>query len=125
MHHHLIDAGLRLETSIITQTGQAWSTHHIACLVGYGANGVHPYLLWEAVAHQFLLPKSASQRKAGKLPDITLEKAFVNCRSALVAQWEIRAMRGQTHSGMQCLQSRTRMLDSVTFRTALAAFPLS
>ena len=44
VHHRLIDEGLRMDTGIVVETGSAWSTHHFACLVGYGANAVHPYL---------------------------------------------------------------------------------
>ena len=39
--------GLRTETSIIAETAQAFSTHHIAVLVGYGAHAVVPYLAFE------------------------------------------------------------------------------
>lgn len=39
--------GLRTETSIIAETSQAFSTHHIAVLVGYGAHAVVPYLAFE------------------------------------------------------------------------------
>jgi glutamate synthase (ferredoxin) len=37
VHHRLIDEGLRMDTGIVVETGAAWSTHHFACLVGYGA----------------------------------------------------------------------------------------
>ena len=36
VHHHLIKAGLRTETSIVAETAQCFSTHHAALLVGYG-----------------------------------------------------------------------------------------
>ena len=49
VHHRLIDEGLRMDTGLIVETGSAWSTHHFACLVGYGANAVHPYLALETV----------------------------------------------------------------------------
>ena len=39
--------GLRTETSIVAETSQAFSTHHIAVLVGYGAHAVVPYLAFE------------------------------------------------------------------------------
>ena len=48
VHHHLINAGVRLDSSIVIETAQAWSTHHIACLVGFGASAVHPYMLFSA-----------------------------------------------------------------------------
>ena len=85
VHHHLINAGVRLEASIIAETAQAWSTHHMNCLIGYGAHAVHPYLLWRAVRHHYELPKSTKMRKDGTLPDISLENAYTNTRSALEA----------------------------------------
>ena len=42
VHHHLIRQGLRMKTSLIADTAQCWSTHHFACLIGYGASAVCP-----------------------------------------------------------------------------------
>ncbi len=50
IHHHLIRAGKRMKASLIVETGEAREDHHIACLVGYGASLVHPYLAFEMVA---------------------------------------------------------------------------
>ncbi|MER3455705.1 MAG: glutamate synthase large subunit [candidate division GAL15 bacterium] len=44
VHHHLIRRGLRLRTALLVETGEAREVHHVACLVGYGAEGVYPYL---------------------------------------------------------------------------------
>ncbi len=49
VHHHLIRQGLRLACSIIIESGQCWSTHHFACLLGYGAQAICPYLALETV----------------------------------------------------------------------------
>jgi len=49
VHHRLIEEGLRMRASIVAETGQAWNTHHFACLIGYGASAVHPYLALQAV----------------------------------------------------------------------------
>ncbi len=35
--------------SLIVETGEARDIHHIACLVGYGASAVHPYLLFQTL----------------------------------------------------------------------------
>lgn len=43
----LNNAGLRLETSIVVHSGEVKSTHHVACLIGYGANAVCPFLALE------------------------------------------------------------------------------
>ena len=39
--------GMRTETSIIAETAQCFSTHHVALLVGYGAHAICPYLAFE------------------------------------------------------------------------------
>ena len=44
VHHHLIKLGLRNETSLIAIGGDIRETHHMATLIGYGANAVNPYL---------------------------------------------------------------------------------
>ena len=85
VHHHLIRAGLRLDASIVVETAQAWSTHHIACLVGFGASAVHPYQLWNSVRYLYESPKAKNQREKGQLPAISLGDAYVNTRKALEA----------------------------------------
>src|SRR5205085_3941808 len=52
VHHRLIRAGLRMRASIIVETGEAREDHHFACLFGYGAQAVNPYLAFEIVAHE-------------------------------------------------------------------------
>ncbi|MFQ5878716.1 MAG: glutamate synthase large subunit [Dehalococcoidia bacterium] len=44
VHHHLIREGKRMRAELVCETGSAWDIHHIALLLGYGANGVYPYL---------------------------------------------------------------------------------
>ena len=44
VHHRLIETGLRTLTAIAVESGDAREDHHLACLVGYGAAVVHPYL---------------------------------------------------------------------------------
>ena len=85
VHHHLIKAGLRLETSLVVDTAQCWSTHHYACLVGYGASAVCPYLAWESVAQWWHSPKTQKLMKNEKIESISLEKAQKNYRKAVEA----------------------------------------
>ncbi len=49
VHHDLIRRGLRGRVSLVVETAQCWSVHHFACLIGYGASAVHPYLAFETV----------------------------------------------------------------------------
>ncbi len=44
VHHHLLRVGLRWQTSIVAETGDARDVHQFACLIGYGANAINPYL---------------------------------------------------------------------------------
>ena len=50
VHHHLVRAGIRLDASIIVESGEPREVHHLACLIGYGASAVNPYLMIESVA---------------------------------------------------------------------------
>lgn len=50
VHNYLIQRGLRTSCSIVVETAQCWSPHHFACLFGYGAEAVAPYLVWQTLA---------------------------------------------------------------------------
>ena len=47
VHHHLVKLGLRCNTNIIVETAVARDPHHFACLIGYGATAVYPYLVYQ------------------------------------------------------------------------------
>ena len=49
VHHHLVQTGLRCDANIIVETGVARDSHHIACLIGYGATMVYPYLVYQSL----------------------------------------------------------------------------
>ncbi|MBW3636539.1 MAG: glutamate synthase subunit alpha, partial [Armatimonadetes bacterium] len=52
VHHHLIREGLRTRCSIIAESGEPRDSHHFACLIGYGAAAVNPYLALETAQAQ-------------------------------------------------------------------------
>ncbi|MEM9091243.1 MAG: glutamate synthase large subunit, partial [Cyanobacteria bacterium P01_F01_bin.53] len=83
VHHHLIAQGLRMRTSIIVDTAQCWSTHHFACLLGYGATAICPYLTLESVRHWWVDSKTQKKMISGKLPVSTLHGAQANYRKAV------------------------------------------
>ncbi|KAI2489773.1 Glutamate synthase central domain [Fragilaria crotonensis] len=83
VHHRLIDEGLRMDAGIIAETGGAWSTHHFACLVGYGANAVHPYLALETVKQWHGQEKVQKMMESGKLTKTSLDEAQQNYRKAV------------------------------------------
>ncbi|MFC5578852.1 glutamate synthase large subunit [Lysobacter niabensis] len=49
VHHHLIRAGLRCNANIVVETGTARDPHHFACLIGFGATAVYPYLAYQTL----------------------------------------------------------------------------
>jgi glutamate synthase (NADPH/NADH) large chain len=49
VHHHLVRLGLRCDANIIVETGVARDPHHFACLIGYGATAVYPYLVYQSL----------------------------------------------------------------------------
>ena len=49
VHHHLVNRGLRCAVNIIVETGVARDPHHFACLIGYGATAVYPYLAYQCM----------------------------------------------------------------------------
>ncbi|HMO33360.1 MAG TPA: glutamate synthase large subunit [Lacibacter sp.] len=44
VHHHLIRKGLRGQVGIVVEAGDVWEVHHFACLLGFGATAINPYL---------------------------------------------------------------------------------
>lgn len=85
VHHRLIEEGLRMDVGLVAETGAAWSTHHFACLVGYGANAVHPYLALETVRQWHGNTKTQKMMAAGKLTETTMSEAQENYRKAVEA----------------------------------------
>ncbi|MDH3400580.1 MAG: glutamate synthase large subunit [Chromatiales bacterium] len=49
VHHHLVGLGLRIHCNIIVETGTARDAHQFACLIGYGATAVYPYLAYHTL----------------------------------------------------------------------------
>jgi glutamate synthase domain-containing protein 2 len=49
VHHHLVRDGTRLQIGLVVETGQAKEIHHVACLIGYGASAVNPYVMFETL----------------------------------------------------------------------------
>ena len=83
VHHHLLNLGLRLQTSLVADTAQCWSTHHVACLIGFGASAVCPWLTWETARHWLAQPKVQTNIERGKLPALTPDLVQANVRKAL------------------------------------------
>lgn len=52
VHNHLIANGLRADSNLIIESGSARDSHQFACLLGFGATAVYPYLAYSVLAQQ-------------------------------------------------------------------------
>lgn len=62
VHHHLIRTKHRNKLSLIVESGEPREVHHYALLLGYGANAIHPYLIFAS------LPALAKEEGGKKSP---------------------------------------------------------
>ncbi|MCH8028774.1 MAG: glutamate synthase large subunit [Candidatus Dadabacteria bacterium] len=83
VHHHLIRKGKRKNTSIIIETGEAREDHHFACLLGYGASLINPYLVYESVANMIRRSNGISVTRALENYRTSAEKGILKIMSKM------------------------------------------
>ena len=49
VHHRLVQTGLRCKCNLLVETGTTRDAHHFACLIGYGATAVYPYMAYQTL----------------------------------------------------------------------------
>ena len=49
VHHHLIRKQMRGKVALVVEGGDIWEVHHFACLIGFGATAINPYLALSAI----------------------------------------------------------------------------
>ncbi|MBC2602095.1 glutamate synthase large subunit [Puniceicoccus vermicola] len=74
VHQGLVRAGRRLRCDIIADTAEARDVHQIACLLGFGANAVHPWF-----AQDMLIKMGAADEEK----PLDAEAALANYRKAI------------------------------------------
>ncbi|HUR11934.1 MAG TPA: glutamate synthase large subunit [Flavitalea sp.] len=57
VHHHLIRKGCRGQVGLIIEAGDVWEVHHFACLLGFGATAINPYLALSTIRDMKLSEK--------------------------------------------------------------------
>ncbi len=72
----LIAEGVGNKVDLVLETAEAWEAHHFACLIGYGAAAVNPYLALETVVEL---------ARRGELGDLSPAEALRNYRAAVEA----------------------------------------
>jgi glutamate synthase (NADPH/NADH) large chain len=68
VHHHLVRQGLRMQTGLVVETGEAREVHHFCVLAGYGAEAINPYLAFETL----------EQIRAEKVPELEPQQVRKN-----------------------------------------------
>ncbi len=74
LHQHLIRQGKRMRASLIAESAEPREVHHFACLLGYGASAINPYLGLETLAELI---------EEGDINDMSLDEAKASYRKAL------------------------------------------
>ncbi len=67
VHHHLIRKGYRGQVGIIVEAGDVWEVHHFACLIGFGATAINPYLALSTIRDLKLTDKLKTDLDAEEL----------------------------------------------------------
>ncbi|MFB4163351.1 glutamate synthase large subunit [Alteribacillus sp. JSM 102045] len=49
LHHHFIRNGMRTRVSLAVETAEPREVHHFAVLLGYGAEAINPYLVFDSI----------------------------------------------------------------------------
>jgi glutamate synthase (ferredoxin) len=62
VHHRLVARGLRTLATLVVDTNEAREAHHLACLLGYGAEAICPRLALETVAALAIADKVGGDR---------------------------------------------------------------
>jgi glutamate synthase (NADPH/NADH) large chain len=72
VHHHLIRKGMRGQVGIVVEAGDVWEVHHFACLIGFGATAINPYLALSSIRDM-----KASGKLQTELTEEHLKKNFI------------------------------------------------
>jgi glutamate synthase (NADPH) large chain len=70
VHSHLVRQGLRMQTGLVVETGEAREVHHFCVLAGYGAEAINPYVAFETL-------EDIRQRKLPQLDAKQVQKNYI------------------------------------------------
>jgi glutamate synthase domain-containing protein 2/glutamate synthase domain-containing protein 1/glutamate synthase domain-containing protein 3 len=108
IHHRLIREGKRMKASLIVESGDAREEHHFACLLGYGASAICPYIAFQTVARM---------ARVELLGPLTAEKAVANYKKAI----ESGVLKIMSKMGISTLSSYqgSQVFEAVGMKEAL------
>ncbi|MGA6978480.1 MAG: glutamate synthase large subunit, partial [Pseudolabrys sp.] len=84
VHHHLTRKGLRTSVGLVVETGEPREVHHFACLAGYGAEAINPYLAFETlIALKDDLPQKLDEKEVIKRYIKSIDKGLLKVMSKM------------------------------------------
>src|SRR5256885_396368 len=84
VHHHLIRQGLRTSVGIVVESGEPREVHHFACLAGYGAEAINPYLAFETlIAMRDEMPQRLDEKEIVKRYIKSIDKGILKVMSKM------------------------------------------
>jgi glutamate synthase (NADPH) large chain len=84
VHHHLIREGLRTSVGLVVESGEPREIHHFACLAGYGAEAINPYLAFETlIAMKGDLPQKLEDKEIVKRYTKSIDKGLLKVMSKM------------------------------------------
>src|SRR5690242_5452574 len=84
VHHHLIRKGLRTSVGMVLETAEPREVHHFACLAGYGAEAINPYLAFETLtAIKDDLPQKLEEKEIVKRYIKSIDKGLLKVMSKM------------------------------------------
>ena len=84
VHHHLIRQGLRTSVGLVVESAEPREVHHFACLAGYGAEAINPYLAFETlVAMHEELPGKLDKKEILKRYIKSIDKGLLKVMSKM------------------------------------------
>ena len=79
LHQHLVRQQTRTKVSLVIETGEAREMHHFAVLIGYGADAINPYVVFETILDEVnkgILPEEITY-------DVAVKNFFKSTRKGL------------------------------------------
>lgn len=83
VHHHLIRVGLRGQVSLLVESGEPREVHHMACLIGYGAKAINPYLAIASIGAMARKQETITKEEAERNYTNALEKGILKIMSKM------------------------------------------
>lgn len=78
VHSELVRMGKRIRCDILAETAEARDVHQMACIVGFGANAIYPYFVYDLIRNW-----SLEEDEEDEGPKLTPEEGILNYRKAL------------------------------------------